>query len=108
MIPSFERTVHIECPVQQAFNAWADATTFSRWFAPMAETEPEVDIDFRVGGSYEIRMALGPGHVHLTHGECREIERDRCAPDPASPQFEFNPLRCSSGSTLGSAPRKLR
>jgi len=102
VIPSFERTVHIECPVQQAFNAWADATTFRRW------TEPEVDIDFRVGGSYEIRMALGPGHVHLTHGEYREIERDRCAPDPASPQFEFNPLRCSSGSTLGSAPRKLR
>lgn len=68
-----EMTVRIEKPPAEVFSAWASADALALWFAPMAEVQPTVTMDFRTGGAYTIVMPLPDGSVHTTSGMFREI-----------------------------------
>lgn len=42
--------------VEQLFNAWRDPNKVRQWFAPGELVVPELNIDFREGGSFRIVM----------------------------------------------------
>jgi uncharacterized protein YndB with AHSA1/START domain len=65
--------IHIDRPVESVFGAWTTAAALAEWFAPMAIEKPGVELDFREGGRYAIRMPLPDGAVFTTTGEFREI-----------------------------------
>ena len=46
----------IKASREAVFNAWKDPKLLSRWYAPDALTIPDIQVDFRVGGSYRISM----------------------------------------------------
>lgn len=72
-----EEEVTIAKPVAQVFAAWASAEALADWFAPMAVRKPDVELDFRVGGRYSIRMPLPDGQVFTTTGVFEEIVSNR-------------------------------
>lgn len=88
-----EEQIHINKPVEDVFLAWSTADALAKWFAPMAVTTPNVELDFRVGGQYSIRMELPNDVVFTTAGAFEEIITNekivmtwRCDafPDPAT------------------------
>lgn len=68
-----EEEIIIAKPVAEVFAAWASAKALAAWFAPMAVRKPDVELDFRVGGRYSIRMPLPEGQVFTTTGVFEEI-----------------------------------
>ncbi len=68
-----EVTVHIDCPREEAFMAWASADALARWFAPKSSLRPVVQMDFVVDGRYSIVMPRADGTVHTTAGRFQEI-----------------------------------
>lgn len=90
---SLEEKIHIDKPVDDVFAAWSTAGALANWFAPMAIIKPNVDLDFRNGGHYSIRMVLPGDLVFTTAGTFKEIVVNekivmtwRCDafPDPAT------------------------
>lgn len=86
-------TIHIKQPRAVVFAAWSSAEAFASWFAPMAESRPVVQMDFRVEGAYCIEMPMPDGSVHTTRGVYETIVANekivmtwRCDafPDPES------------------------
>jgi uncharacterized protein YndB with AHSA1/START domain len=71
-----EEQVHIAKPVQDVFAAWSTAESLADWFAPMAIARPAVELDFREGGEYSIRMPLPDDQVFTTSGVFMEIDTD--------------------------------
>lgn len=72
----FTEKIRIAKAVQDVFAAWSSAPELAKWFAPMAETPPEVEIDFRVSGRYSIHMKLPGNQIFTTAGVFREIIRN--------------------------------
>jgi uncharacterized protein YndB with AHSA1/START domain len=72
-----QEEIHIAKPVHEVFEAWSTADALANWFAPMAIETPTVELDFRVGGNYSIRMPLPDNQVFTTAGQFREIS-DKC------------------------------
>ena len=68
-----EVTVHIDCPREKAFMAWASADALARWFAPKSSLRPVVQMNFVVDGRYSIVMPRTDGTVHTTAGHFQEI-----------------------------------
>jgi uncharacterized protein YndB with AHSA1/START domain len=71
-----QEEIHIARPVHDVFEAWSTADALAKWFAPMAITKPTVNLEFREGGRYSIRMPLPGNQVFTTAGEFREIVTD--------------------------------
>lgn len=57
------------------FRAWTEPEQMKRWSCPEGMTVAEVQVDFRVGGRYRIRMEGSEGKTYTAIGVYREIER---------------------------------
>jgi uncharacterized protein YndB with AHSA1/START domain len=68
-----EAETRISRPPQAVFAAWSTAEALARWFAPMAVVPPIVELDFRQGGRYSIRMTLPNDKVFVTAGVFQQI-----------------------------------
>jgi uncharacterized protein YndB with AHSA1/START domain len=63
-------------PRETIFDAWTQAATLSRWFAPSDDFRTVVHaLDLRVGGGYRIEMVQPGGTSHIVTGTYREIAR---------------------------------
>jgi uncharacterized protein YndB with AHSA1/START domain len=56
------------------FSAWSSAEHVRQWFCPAGYTIPEAEVDFRVGGAFNICMRSGEGLQHWTRGKFLEIQ----------------------------------
>jgi uncharacterized protein YndB with AHSA1/START domain len=71
----------IKAPREKVFAAWKDPALLKRWFAPGALQVPDVEIDFRVGGSFSIAMEgemrgkQTSGRMTGTYREISPVER---------------------------------
>jgi uncharacterized protein YndB with AHSA1/START domain len=55
------------------FRAWSSAEHLKRWFCPAGFTVPEAEVEFRVGGAFNICMRSPGGRDHWTRGRYVEI-----------------------------------
>jgi uncharacterized protein YndB with AHSA1/START domain len=58
---------------KSVFEAWSSAEHLQRWFCPAGFTVPEAQIEFRVGGAFNICMRSPDGQDHWTKGHYVEI-----------------------------------
>ncbi|MBV8633170.1 MAG: SRPBCC domain-containing protein [Burkholderiaceae bacterium] len=63
-------------PVEKLYGAWCDPAKLRQWHAPGTMTVPEVESDFRVGGTYRIVMQNAAGEKHIVNGEYLEIAKN--------------------------------
>ncbi|AMP37294.1 SRPBCC family protein [Ralstonia solanacearum] len=65
-------------PVPRAwvFKAWTSAEHIRRWFCPAGFSVPQAEIDFRVGGVFNVCMRSPEGQDHWTRGHYTEIVPD--------------------------------
>lgn len=75
-----EGIVHIKRTIaadrRTVWNAWTRPEQMKRWSCPDPHGVREVVSDFRVGGSYTIRMSVD-GQEHTAFGTYREIDEPR-------------------------------
>jgi uncharacterized protein YndB with AHSA1/START domain len=64
----------LHAPRATAFKAWTSADHVKRWFSPETYTVPEVRIEPRVGGRFDICMRSPAGEEHWMRGTFVEIE----------------------------------
>lgn len=62
-----------QAPRELVFRAWTSADHLKRWFCPAGYTVPQVQIEFRVGGAFDICMRSAKGQDHWTKGKYAEI-----------------------------------
>ena len=63
-------------PPERVFDAWTQAATLSRWFAPSDDIASIVHVlEPRVGGSYRIEMKRKDGTSHSVIGRYLEVKR---------------------------------
>jgi uncharacterized protein YndB with AHSA1/START domain len=55
------------------FRAWSSAEHVKRWFCPSHYSIPEAEIEFRVGGAFNVCMLSPQGQRHWTRGKFTEI-----------------------------------
>jgi uncharacterized protein YndB with AHSA1/START domain len=55
------------------FQAWSSADHLKHWFCPAGFTVPEANVQFRVGGAFEICMRSPEGQDYWTKGHYAEI-----------------------------------
>src|SRR5437588_387448 len=55
------------------FQAWSSADHLKRWFCPAGYTVPQAQVEFRVGGAFNICMRSPEGQDHWTKGQYAEI-----------------------------------
>src|SRR3974377_1347070 len=55
------------------FRAWSSAEHVRHWFSPEGYSVPEAEIDFRVGGVFNVCMQSLDGQRHWTRGRFAEI-----------------------------------
>jgi uncharacterized protein YndB with AHSA1/START domain len=55
------------------FRAWSSADHIKRWFCPAGFTVPEAQVEFRVGGAFNVCMRSPEGQNHWTRGHYTEI-----------------------------------
>jgi uncharacterized protein YndB with AHSA1/START domain len=65
------RTFTAACDL--VFRAWSSADHLKRWFCPEGYTVPEANVEFRVGGAFDICMQSPQGQLHWTRGRYVEI-----------------------------------
>ncbi len=65
-----------QAPRNLVFQAWSTADHLRHWFCPAGYTVPDVRIEFRVGGVFEICMRSPEGRDHWTRGRYAEIVPD--------------------------------
>ncbi len=65
-------------PVSRAwvFKAWTSAEHIRRWFCPAGFSVPQAEVDFRVGGVFNVCMRSPEGQDHWTRGHYTEIVPD--------------------------------
>ena len=75
---SKERELVIErvfdAPLEVVFDAWSKPEHLTQWFGPDRFTVPQVNVDFRIGGSYRLCMRSPEGEDHWVWGEYRDIK----------------------------------
>lgn len=69
-------TLHrtFDTPPERVFDAWIDPETVRQWLFTTPETNQDIEIDARVGGSYTITDRRG-GEDYTAVGEYEEIDR---------------------------------
>jgi len=55
------------------FRAWSSAEHVKQWFSPQVYTVPEAEVDFRVGGAFNVCMQSPQGQRHWSRGRFVEI-----------------------------------
>jgi uncharacterized protein YndB with AHSA1/START domain len=55
------------------FQAWSSAEHVKQWFCPETYSVPEAQIEFRVGGTFNVCMQSAQGQRHWTRGKFTEI-----------------------------------
>jgi uncharacterized protein YndB with AHSA1/START domain len=60
-------------PRDVVFCAWGSAEQLKQWFCPAGFTIPEAQVEFRVGGAFNICMRSPQGTNHWTQGRYSEI-----------------------------------
>jgi uncharacterized protein YndB with AHSA1/START domain len=55
------------------FRAWTSADHLKHWFCPEGYSIPEVRVDFRVGGAFDLCMRSAAGQDHWMKGKYTEI-----------------------------------
>jgi uncharacterized protein YndB with AHSA1/START domain len=60
-------------PNDVVFRAWSSADHLKRWFCPAGYSVPEAEVEFRVGGAFNICMRSPEGRCHWTKGQYTEI-----------------------------------
>jgi uncharacterized protein YndB with AHSA1/START domain len=60
-------------PRDVVFRAWSSAEQLGQWFCPAGFTIPEAQVEFRVGGAFNICMRSPQGTNHWTKGRYTEI-----------------------------------
>jgi uncharacterized protein YndB with AHSA1/START domain len=60
-------------PRDLVFRAWSSADHLQRWFCPALFTVPQAEMEFRVGGAFNICMRSPEGTEHWTRGHYVEI-----------------------------------
>jgi uncharacterized protein YndB with AHSA1/START domain len=56
------------------FKAWSSAEHVRQWFCPAGYSVPEAEIEFRVGGAFNVCMRSPAGENHWTRGQFLEIQ----------------------------------
>lgn len=56
------------------FSAFSSAEHLKQWFCPAGYTVPEAEVEFRVGGAFNICMRAGDGTQHWTRGKFLAVE----------------------------------
>lgn len=61
-------------PRSRVFEALTRPEELAKWWGPHGFTAPSLDIDLRVGGSYQIAMQPPEGELFFLEGEFREVD----------------------------------
>lgn len=56
------------------FSCWSSAEHLRQWFCPAGYTVPEADVQFHVGGAFNVCMRSPEGANHWTRGKFLEIQ----------------------------------
>lgn len=66
-----------KCSKRQLFDAWSRPTLMSRWFFADSNRcqDSDVEVDFRVDGTYSLLMYFADGDSSKIHGRYKEIRR---------------------------------
>lgn len=64
----------INAPREKVFQAWADPQLLSRWLGGNPDNTRFISVDFRVGGMYQIDMAMPDGTIDRLSGIYEEID----------------------------------
>jgi len=70
---SLKITKVYKAPPEKVFNAWADKKQMLKWMGPGDVKCEKIEIDFKVGGKYQIFM-LTPDGPMTAYGEYLEID----------------------------------
>lgn len=70
---AFTLTRMLDAPVAMVYKAWTDAEQFSRWWGPHTFTNPQCEIDLKVGGKFLVVMTSPEGEANPLRGEFLEI-----------------------------------
>jgi uncharacterized protein YndB with AHSA1/START domain len=62
-----------DAPRSVVYEVWTNADHARQWWGPKDFTTEELEIDFRVGGRYLVRIRDKGGKLHTMHGTYREI-----------------------------------
>ena len=60
---------------ERVFDAWTDPEIMKQWFSPEGVTNPAIDVDLRVGGTYRVEMLTPDGRRPVAVGTYQEINR---------------------------------
>jgi len=60
-------------PPELVFKAWSSAEHVRQWFCPAGYSVPEAQVEFRVGGAFNVCMRSPAGENHWTRGQFLEI-----------------------------------
>jgi uncharacterized protein YndB with AHSA1/START domain len=60
-------------PREMVFKAWSSTEHIRRWFSPADCSVPEAEIEFRVGGVFDLCMRLPDGTNHWCKGHFTEV-----------------------------------
>jgi uncharacterized protein YndB with AHSA1/START domain len=60
-------------PRETVFRAWSSAEHVKRWFCPETFTIPDVKVDMRVGGAFDVCMRSPAGEEHWVRGRFVEV-----------------------------------
>jgi uncharacterized protein YndB with AHSA1/START domain len=60
-------------PRELVFQAWTESEHLQQWWGPHMFTNPECEVDLRVGGAWRIVMRGPDGTDHVSHGVYTEI-----------------------------------
>lgn len=55
------------------FRAWSSAEHVKQWFSPEVYSVPEAQVEFRVGGAFDVCMQSPTGQRHWSRGKFVEI-----------------------------------
>ena len=58
---------------ETVFEAWSTADHIKRWFAPQPCSAPQARVEMRVGGPFELCMALPSGERHWVRGTFADV-----------------------------------
>lgn len=89
----------IRAPRERVWAAWTNRDLLHRWSCPEGMHIPEASVDFRVGGTWEIVMAVNedPSERHVAFGTYLEI-------DPPERIVQEHQWRTADG---GASPRTV-
>ncbi len=60
---------------ERVFDAWTNPEIMKRWFSPEGVTNPAIDVDLRVGGTYRVEMLTPDDRRPVAFGTYQEITR---------------------------------